>query len=476
MNDTTVNENVLVNEKANKRILYVLVLTLIITVMNGTVFNVALPTIISDLGLSMLQGSWIGTAYLTIFAVGTLTYGKLTEKFKISTLITFGLLTLCIGSIIGLVTQNFTLLIISRLIQAVGSSVMPTMGQLIPYRLFPAKKRGQALGLVAAGMALGGLLGALVSGVITTFLGWRWLFVLPLIVLFVLPVFRHNLRGEALPLHPETRIDWFGGGLLLLTVASLMLTFTLLNIWMVLVTALLIVAMIFWMRRSTQPFLQLSIFANKQFSILLVITVMFGILCFGIPFILPLMLADIQAADAAAISLVIFPGTVIAALMARTGGRLIDKKGNAFMVKISVIPIIILLIIMSVSCGWSMIFTALLMVFFCVAQVFLQTALNNSVSHTLSAKESGVGFGMFTMTTYISGALANVLIGLLVNFFTLTPVQLSPVLINSNAYAYSNALLAMIVPAILIGLVFIVFFRKHKADKVITEEVIDAES
>ena len=86
-----VNENVLVNEKANKRILYVLVLTLIITVMNGTVFNVALPTIISDLGLSMLQGSWIGTAYLTIFAVGTLTYGKLTEKFKLSTLITFGL-------------------------------------------------------------------------------------------------------------------------------------------------------------------------------------------------------------------------------------------------------------------------------------------------------------------------------------------------------------------------------------------------
>ena len=474
MNETTGNENVLVNEKANKSTLYVLVLTLIITVMNGTVFNVALPTIIADLGLTVLQGSWIGTAYLTIFAVGTLTYGKLTEKFKTSTLITFGLVTLCIGSIIGLVTKNFTFLIVSRLIQAVGSSVMPTMGQLIPYRLFPANKRGQALGLVAAGMALGGLLGALVSGVITTFLGWRWLFVMPLIVLFVLPVFRHNLRGEALPLHPKTRIDWFGGALLLFTVASLMLTITLLNIWLVLVTALLVVALIFWMRRAKQPFLQLSVFANKKFVILLVATVMFGILSFGIPFILPLMLANVQAADAAAISLVIFPGTVIAALMARTGGQLIDKKGNAFMVKVSVIPMIVLLAIMAVTCGWSMIFTALLMVFFCTTQVFLQTALNNSVSHTLSPKESGVGFGMFTMTTYIAGALANVIIGLLVNYFTQTPVQLSPVLINSEAYAYSNALLAMIVPALLIGLVFIVFFKMHKAEKAGEEESIEA--
>ncbi len=474
MNETTVNENALVNEKANKSTLYVLVLTLIITVMNGTVFNVALPTIIADMGLTVLQGSWIGTAYLTIFAVGTLTYGKLTEKFKTSTLITFGLVTLCIGSIVGLVTKNFTLLIVSRLIQAVGSSVMPTMGQLIPYRLFPANKRGQALGLVAAGMALGGLLGALVSGVITTFLGWRWLFVMPLIVLFVLPVFRHNLRGEALPLHPQTRIDWFGGALLLITVASLMLTFTLLNLWMVLLTALLIAALIVWMRRAKQPFLQLSVFNNKRFVILLVATVMFGILSFGIPFILPLMLANVQAADAAAISLVIFPGTVIAALMARTGGQLIDKKGNAFMVKVSVIPMIVLLVIMAVSCGWSLIFTALLMVFFCTTQVFLQTVLNNSVSHTLSPKESGVGFGMFTMTTYIAGALANVLIGLLVSFFTQTPIQLSPVLLNSDAYAYSNALLAMIVPALLIGLVFVVFFKMRKAEKAGAEESIEA--
>ena len=474
MNETTVNENALVNEKANKSTLYVLVLTLIITVMNGTVFNVALPTIIADMGLTVLQGSWIGTAYLTIFAVGTLTYGKLTEKFKTSTLITFGLVTLCIGSIVGLVTKNFTHLIVSRLIQAVGSSVMPTMGQLIPYRLFPANKRGQALGLVAAGMALGGLLGALVSGVITTFLGWRWLFVMPLIVLVVLPVFRHNLRGEALPLHPQTRIDWFGGALLLITVASLMLTFTLLNLWMVLLMALLIAALIVWMRRAKQPFLQLSVFNNKRFVILLVATVMFGILSFGIPFILPLMLANVQAADAAAISLVIFPGTVIAALMARTGGQLIDKKGNAFMVKVSVIPMIVLLVIMAVSCGWSLIFTALLMVFFCTTQVFLQTVLNNSVSHTLSPKESGVGFGMFTMTTYIAGALANVLIGLLVSFFTQTPIQLSPVLLNSDAYAYSNALLAMIVPALLIGLVFVVFFKMRKAEKAGAEESIEA--
>lgn len=460
MNNQTSVEKTM-DEKANIRILYVLALTLVLTVMNSTVFNVALPTIMKELNLVTLQGSWIGTGYLIVFAVGTLTYGKLTEKFKISTLITFGLIMLCIGSAIGLFAKEYTMLILSRLIQAVGASVMPTMGQIVPFRLFPAEKRGQALGVIAAAMSLGGLIGSVISGVITTFLGWRWLFVLPLAVLALLPVFRYNLRNEAAPIRPETGVDWFGAFLVLVAIAAFMLTFTLLNIWLAFATAFLFVAMIFWMRRSKTPFLQLSIFANRRFSLLLVITLMFGLLCFGIPYLLPLMLANVNAASAATIGLVIFPGTLIAAFLAGKGGKLADKKGNAFMVRLTIIPIIILITIMSASCGWSPVFTAVILAVYCICQVFLQVALNSTMSQTLTREESGTGLGLFMMINYIAGGMANVLLGLLLNAFSGMPVYILPSVRDSSAYPYSNSLLMMIVPAVVIGLLFIPIFRKR---------------
>lgn len=142
------------NDK-NERLMYILVVTLIISVMNATMFNIALPTISEEFILLPSQVSWITTSYLIVYAVGSVIYGKLADKYAIIKLLTFGILVLTAGSIVGLISVNYKTIIIARLIQATGAGVIPALGMIIPVRFFSAERRGRALGIIAVGLALG---------------------------------------------------------------------------------------------------------------------------------------------------------------------------------------------------------------------------------------------------------------------------------------------------------------------------------
>ena len=75
-------------------LLGLLVFTLIISVMNATMFNIVLPNISEQFQLSPSQASWIITGYMIVYAIGSVTYGKLTDRYSLKNLLTFGLLLL----------------------------------------------------------------------------------------------------------------------------------------------------------------------------------------------------------------------------------------------------------------------------------------------------------------------------------------------------------------------------------------------
>lgn len=85
----------------NYKLMYILVITLVISVMNATMFNIALPTISEEFMLLPSQVSWVTTSYLIVYAIGSVVYGKLTDKYASIKLLSFGILMLTVGSIIG---------------------------------------------------------------------------------------------------------------------------------------------------------------------------------------------------------------------------------------------------------------------------------------------------------------------------------------------------------------------------------------
>ncbi len=132
--------------QAGEKLLRVMFFTLILSVMNATMFNVALPSISEEFHLSPSQVSWIVTGYIIVYAIGSVTYGKLADTYRLKDLLTFGLFFFALGSIVGLMATEFWMVITGRILQSMGASVIPATGMLIPVRYFSPEKRGRALG------------------------------------------------------------------------------------------------------------------------------------------------------------------------------------------------------------------------------------------------------------------------------------------------------------------------------------------
>lgn len=117
-----------------------LVFTLVISSMNANMFNIVLPTISKEFELSPSQVSWVITSYMIVYAVGAVTFGKLTEKYRLKDLLTYGLLLFVLGSMAGVAATEYWMIIAGRVVQAGGASVIPAMTMIIPIRYFSPDK------------------------------------------------------------------------------------------------------------------------------------------------------------------------------------------------------------------------------------------------------------------------------------------------------------------------------------------------
>ncbi len=88
--------------------------------------------------------------------------------FSLKNLLTFGLLFFAIGSVVGLVAIQYWMVIVGRIVQATGASIIPAIAMIMPVRYFSPERRGRALGTVAIGFALGLALGPIIAGVVSS--------------------------------------------------------------------------------------------------------------------------------------------------------------------------------------------------------------------------------------------------------------------------------------------------------------------
>ncbi|RAV22828.1 antiporter [Paenibacillus contaminans] len=434
-----------VNSNAGDKLLRVLMFTLVISVMNASMFNVVLPVISKQFDLTPSQVSWIVTSYMIVYAIGSVTFGKLADKYRLKDLLTFGLLFFAAGSVVGMAATEYWMIIAGRILQATGASVIPATAMIVPVRYFAPEKRGSALGTVAVGLALGTAIGPIVSGFVTSVASWRFLFAISIFSLLTLPYYRKYLddtRGAV------GKIDFIGGILLAGTVAAMLLAITQMSLWLFLSGAALLALFLARIRYAKEPFVKPSIFRNKQYTLGLIVAFVMTGLSFGIPFMTPQLLSSVNHMSPAFIGFVMFPGAIMSALMGRKGGKLADQKGNPFLVFSAASLIFAGFISLSSIVGMSPVIIAICLIFGNVGQTFMQIAMSNTVSRTLSKEEVGVGMGMLSMLNFISGATATALIGKTLDFGAVT--HWNPLAHNNEAFVYSNIFLALAILVVLV--------------------------
>jgi len=153
-----------------------LLIGLSMIVIDGSLVNVLLPTMVEDIGLTQTGAQWVNSIYSLVFASLLITVGLLSDKYGRRLLFVLGILIFIIGSVMSGSSQDSGFLIGARAIQAIGASMMLPSSIAVINVLFTGKNRAVAFGLWGAVFGGAAALGPLLGGWLAQDFSWRWAF------------------------------------------------------------------------------------------------------------------------------------------------------------------------------------------------------------------------------------------------------------------------------------------------------------
>ncbi|MGP4073694.1 MFS transporter [Piscibacillus sp. B03] len=436
-----------------KALLFSLCFVLMFSVMNGTMFNIAIPDIAEAFQLMPSEVSWVMTGYIMVYAVGALVYGKLTDTIALKSLITFGLVVFSFGSLLGFMAPNYGVVLLARIIQAIGGSMIPAIAFIAPIRYFP-NERGKILGIISSVMAFASGIGPILGGVIGGFLSWQYLFLTSAFIIITLPFLRANLPDESTKFF---KLDYLGGALVAGLIVTSLMGITLGQLWTFGIALLLLILVALRMKFAKDPFIPPRLFKNRNYVVTLVVSFI-GVAClFGLMFSVPIMLRDVYELTTLQIGLAMFPGAMGAALIGRKGGQLVDQKGSRTIFLVSLLLLLTGFLIVSTTVGAHPVIFSLSLIFPMLCFPLVQSSGADILAGILSQKETGIGMGVFNLLNFVSGALSGALVGKVLDIYR-PETPLNPFGVVGTGAVYSNIFITFM---ILILLGFILFKSLH---------------
>ena len=244
------------------------------TALDQTVVVAALPGVMLDLEIPLTEldrASWIVTAYLVAYTVAMPLGGRLSDVHGRVRMFQVALVVFSVGSAFVALAPNFGWIVSARVVQAMGGGATVPIGLAMAVAAVTPRRRGIAIGLVAAAAEAGSVLGPLYGGAIIELLGWRWIFWLDIPQSFILIALLALLPDRA---NPDAKMDYFGaivmgGALIFLTAGlsqrSLFSATSVYPYLLVAVGALLIGVLVRLERRTTQPLLAPFLYRSRAF-------------------------------------------------------------------------------------------------------------------------------------------------------------------------------------------------------------------
>jgi MFS family permease len=184
---------------AKRTIFAVTVIGNLIAMLDSTSVNLALYPISKDLGVQIEQAQWVIIAYMLVLTMFLPFFGKLGDKISKNKLYSCGFLVFAAGAVCNALSPSLPLLVFSRCVQALGASAMISNSAAIIASIFHDKNRGKALGLNSAVIALGGMTGPSLGGVLIHYFGWKAIFAPSVPIALAGAYFAHRYLPSYLP-------------------------------------------------------------------------------------------------------------------------------------------------------------------------------------------------------------------------------------------------------------------------------------
>ncbi len=311
----------------------VLVLVMIssfITPFIGASVNLALPKISDDFGLNAITMSWVAMSYLLSSAVFLVPFGKLADIVGRKRIFFWGNLILAASSGLCALSPTGSLLIVFRVIQGIGSSMVFATGIALLTSVFPSSERGKAIGLNVTAVYIGLSSAPIIGGYMISWLNWQSLFYGPILIGLISAIAsRIGIRTEWAEAKNET-FDYKGTLIYIPSMSVFMYGFSQLpSIEAIVLTLLGLLGMLWFIQtelRVATPVLNITLFkTNRTFAFANLAALINYATTFAVTFVLSLYLQYIKGLSARDAGTVLVVQPVIMAIMAMWAGRFSDK-------------------------------------------------------------------------------------------------------------------------------------------------------
>jgi EmrB/QacA subfamily drug resistance transporter len=285
------------NNEAIKKVLPIILATSIfMQMLDSTILNTSLPSIAKDLHESPLDMQNAIISYVLTLALFMPVSGFLSDKFGTKKVFIVALVLFSLGSLFCSLSQNLMHLVLARIVQGVGGSLMTPVGKLALIKTFPKKELLKAMNFAIIPALIGPVLGPLVGGYMVDYLSWHWIFLIniPFGLIGIL------LSLKYMPNYKSKIIDFDLKGFFIFAAASLLLSISLelfgntvrvSPVLMILMSGFL---MLYWYYRhaskDNNPIFPLNLFQVRTFRVGIVGNLATRLGISSIPLLLPMMI------------------------------------------------------------------------------------------------------------------------------------------------------------------------------------------
>ncbi|MCY0875394.1 MAG: MFS transporter [Firmicutes bacterium] len=307
--------------------------------LDASIITVALPTMQRDFHVNFSITAWVPLAYLLTLTALLTVFGRLADIVGRRPLYTIGFTVFIIGSALCGAAPNMTFMIASRVLQAVGATMLQANSVAIVTAAAPAEKRGKAIGIQGSALAVGLSLGPAIGGLLIAAFGWRAIFYVNVpvgiigttLAFLILPLDAH--RDET----GKSNFDYWGGLTLAVSLVGLLFGFNQGNeqgwgsptiIVSFLIGIVFLGLFVLIEKRHRSPILDLALFKIDQITWGNITGALSYMLMYGVLFIVPYFFEYVLHRPSSESGLLTTPLPIGMMLLAPSAGKIADRYGT----------------------------------------------------------------------------------------------------------------------------------------------------
>ncbi|MBE1555793.1 DHA2 family efflux MFS transporter permease subunit [Sporosarcina limicola] len=322
-------------EKPPYAMIAILFIGAFIALLNNTLLNIALPTIMDEFSVKPSIVQWLTTGYMLVNGILIPASAFFIQKFTNRRLFLTAMVLFTLGTLLAMMAPSFGVLVAARMIQATGSAMMMPLLMNVMLTAFPIERRGTAMGLFGLVMITAPAIGPTLSGWIIEHYTWRTLFgiILPFAILTLVYAF-FKLRN--ITPNRDMKLDVFSLVLSSIGFGGLLYGFSSAGDkgWdapivygTIIVGIVALVAFIVRQLSMDDPMLDFKIYKHPMFALSSAISIVLSIAMFSGMILTPLYVQKIRGISPFHSGLLMLPGAIVMGLMSPVTGRLFDKYG-----------------------------------------------------------------------------------------------------------------------------------------------------